>query len=366
MGIKSIEIKNFKSIVNIKIDNIPNFSVFAGANGCGKSNFFEALEFIRDVVRNGAMESIKKHNGYENIHSHKLRDINVKKFYAKLDIEIEDSIFNYELEIRDLNKKPILIETVIKNNIEIAKKTSHQNLLVNRNKVEIEYSSNETILKLVSKEAKELLDFLSSIERYQIDPNKAREADEYFASDILDANASNLTTVLSKLEKDSLSSEQIIETMSMIVPGLEKIKIEKERLSNKTIVTFKEEAISKKFPAGLVSDGTIYALAMLVIIYSNKNGIILIEEPERGLNPKAISELVEFFRERSELFNIFINTHSESIVRVTKPKELFLVDKKDAKTKIRNIKKSFPNYDYTQMDVDKMWMSNMFDGGLPW
>jgi len=366
MSLKSLHIKNFKSIVDTKIDRIPNFAVFAGANGCGKSNFFEALEFIRDVIKNGALEAIKKHNGYENIHSHKLRDTNAKRFYAKLEVKIKEDKFDYELEIRDLHKKPTLIETILKNEVEIAKKTSHQNLFINGSKVEIEYSSNETILKLVSKEAKELLTFLSCIERYQIDPNKAREADDFFASDILDTNASNLTTVLSKLEKDSISTEEIIETMGMIVPGLEKIKIEKERLSNKTIVTFKEEAISRKFPAGLVSDGTIYALAMLVIIYSNKNGIILIEEPERGLNPKAISELVEFFRERSKLFNIFVNTHSESIVRVTKPEELFLVDKIDGRTKIRNVKKSFPNYDYTKIDIDKMWMSNMFDGGLPW
>ena len=366
MGLKSLEIKNFKSIVNIKISDIPDFSVFAGANGCGKSNLFEALEFIRDVVRNGAVEAIKKHNGYENIHSHKLRDTNAKKFFAKLKIDIAENSYIYELDIRDLNKKAEIRETILKNGIEIAKKTSHQNLIINGMKVDIEYSSNETILKLVSKEAKELLDFLSSIERYQIDPNKAREADDYFASDILDANANNLTTVLSKLEKDSVSAEEIIETMGMIVPGLEKIKIEKERLSNKTVVTFKEEAISKKFPAGLVSDGTIYALAMLVIIYSNKNGIILIEEPERGLNPKAIAELVEFFREKSEMFNVFVNTHSESIVRVTKPEELFLVDKIDGKTKIKNVKKSFPNYDYSKMNIDTMWMSNMFDGGLPW
>jgi predicted ATPase len=366
MSIKSLHIKNFKSIVDIQIEDISNFSVFAGANGCGKSNFFEALEFVRDVIKNGAIDAIKKHNGYENIHSHKLRDKNAKRFYAKFEILIASNSYNYELEIRDLNKEPILIETVLKNKTEIAKKTSHQNLFVNGTKVEIEYSNNETILKLISKEAKELLNYLSSIERYQIDPNKAREADEYFASDVLDTNASNLTTVLSKLEKDNVSTEEIIETMGMIVPGLEKIKIEKEHLSNKTIVTFKEEAISRKFPAGLVSDGTIYALAMLVIIYSNKNGIILIEEPERGLNPKAIAELVEFFRERSQLFNIFVNTHSESIVRVTKPEELFLVDKLDGKTKIRNVKKSFPNYDYTKMDVDRMWMSNMFNGGLPW
>jgi len=43
-----------------------------------------------------------------------------------------------------------------------------------------------------------------------------------------------------------------------------------------------------------------------------------------------------------------------------------LVDKKEGKTEIKNIQKSFPNYDYSKIGIDKMWMSNMFDGGLPW
>lgn len=82
MKINLLEINNFKSIVNIKIEDVSSFSVFAGANGCRKSNLFEALEFVRDVVRYGGMEAIKKHNGYENIHSHKLRETNAKKFFA--------------------------------------------------------------------------------------------------------------------------------------------------------------------------------------------------------------------------------------------------------------------------------------------
>lgn len=365
MSLQSLEIKNFKSITNIKINDIPNFSVFAGTNGSGKSNIFEALEFIRDVVRSGVQHATKKHNGFENIHSHKLKGDNAKKFKARLVFNINENEYTYEMEIKQWNRNSLLFEKITKNDKELTKRTA-QTFIILGKKQEISYSPDETILKLVSKEAEELLTFISSIERYQIDPNRAREADDYFENDTLDSYASNLTTVLSKIEKDKFIAEDITELMQMIVPGLEKIMIEKERLNNKSVVTFKEKGTRKKFPAGLISDGTIYALAMLVIVYSNKNGIIMIEEPERGLNPKAIAELVNIFREKSQSFNIFINTHSESIVRVSTPEELYIVDKYDGKTVVKNVKKTFPNYNYKTMDIDKMWMSNLFDGGLPW
>jgi len=49
------------------------FSVFAGANGSGKSNLFEALEFIKDVLKYGAKDAIRKHGGYDSIRSYKLK-----------------------------------------------------------------------------------------------------------------------------------------------------------------------------------------------------------------------------------------------------------------------------------------------------
>lgn len=366
MSLISLQVKNFKSIVDITFALNSPFAVFAGSNGSGKSNLFEALEFVRDIIRSGAVDAIKRHNGYENIRSHKLRDKNAKKFYCKMELAFGEDYFTYELEVKDLNKAPTTFETVIKNDIEIGRKSSQENIFIQGNKIELDYSMGETLLKLISKEAKPLLNFLTSIERYQIDPIRAREADDYFAEDVLDKYASNLTTVLSVLEKNGTVQEEIVDMMQMIVPGLEQISVEREKLNNKSVVVFKEDSTRRKFPAGLVSDGTIYALAMLVIIYSNKNGIVMIEEPERGLNPKAIAEVVELFREKSNALNVFINTHSESVVRVLKPQELFLVDKVDGKTKINNVHTSFPDYDYKELNIDQMWMSNLFDGGLPW
>jgi predicted ATPase len=366
MALKYIKIKNFKSIVEAEIRFNSKFAVFAGANGSGKSNFFESLEFLRDIIRNGAKEALKFHNGYENVHSHKLRNTNAKKFYIKMEVELAQNHFIYELELKDLDKVPALFETLIKNGTELAKKSVQGNIFLHSTKQELDYSINESILKLVSKDARELLEFLMSIERYQIDPVKAREADDNYASDTLLRDASNISTVLTNLEKEPLIVEEMIETMQMIVPGLESFVTEKEKLNNKSVLLFKENSVKRRFPAGLISDGTIYALAMLTIIYSNQKGIVLIEEPERGLNPKAITELMEFFREKSKNFNIFINTHSESVVRAATADELFIVDKCDGKTILKNVIHEFPEYDYTSMELDKMWMSNLFNGGLPW
>jgi len=365
MNLKSLRIKNFKSIVDVQIEDIANFSVFAGANGSGKSNIFEALEFIKDVIKYGAKDAIRKHGGYDSIHSYKLKAPKTKVFGAYLIININKNYYKYKLIIKDLDRNPFIYESITKNSKEIAKRTN-RSLFIFGEKQELNYSSNESILKLIAIEGKELFDYLTSIVRYQIDPIKAKEADDFDANDILNSDASNISTVLNTLEKENDTRDEIMETMAMIVPNLDKIVVEKERLNNKSLLMFKEKNSRKKFPARLISDGTIYALAMLAIIYSNKKGLVLIEEPERGLNPQAIIELIEIFRDKSRDLNIFINTHSESIVRVLEPKELFLVDKKEGKTEIKNIQKTFPNYDYSTISIDKMWMSNMFDGGLPW
>ena len=60
MSLKILHVKNFKSIVDVSFFLDAPFAVFAGTNGCGKSNLFEALEFVRDVIRSGAMDAVKR------------------------------------------------------------------------------------------------------------------------------------------------------------------------------------------------------------------------------------------------------------------------------------------------------------------
>ena len=48
--IDSIEIKNFKSIVDLKVD-LGRFNIVIGENGCGKTNFLEAFSFASSAIQ---------------------------------------------------------------------------------------------------------------------------------------------------------------------------------------------------------------------------------------------------------------------------------------------------------------------------
>jgi len=366
MKLHSLHIKNFKSIADIQLTNLSTFAVFAGANGVGKSNLFSALEFYKFVVDVGAVNAVKRFEGYKSIHCRKLRKENARKFFCELRLELDGVVYDHRLEVLSLDKEPYLKEVFKIDGKEVAKR-DQQTLTVHSQPIALSLAQDQTLLNVIVKESEPFLRFVKSICRYSIDPNQARLPDDLSSETVLDSSASNIATVLANLEQtDKVAVTEIIETMQMLVPSLETIKVKPEHLVNKMVSTFKEYGTKESFPAHLVSDGTIYALAILAIIYSNQHGIIMIEEPERGLNPKAIAELVDFFREKTGQYVVFLNTHNESIVKKLHPEELYIVSKLEGKTQVFNVKDRFPHYDYAKMDLNSMWLSNFFGEGLPW
>jgi predicted ATPase len=102
-----------------------------------------------------------------------------------------------------------------------------------------------------------------------------------------------------------------------------------------------------------------------VLSRAERRGITIIEEPERGIHPKAIGELVLLMRENASAEHpIFLTTHSESIVRQLNTAELYLVSKVDGKTEVSPAE--LAGVDKTQIPLDTAWLTNLLDGGLPW
>ncbi len=92
-----------------------------------------------------------------------------------------------------------------------------------------------------------------------------------------------------------------------------------------------------------VSEGVLYFLALLCIIHQpNPPKLLLLEEPERGIHPRRIREVMDFiFRLAEEKdIQIILTTHNEHVLDdfSTRPEAVFVFDKdEEGATYVRNL-----------------------------
>ena len=409
MKINYLKISGFKSIQNVELKDVSSFMVLAGANGTGKSNFVDALAFLSKVIDMGVNKAVSGFGGVENLIGPKHNSGNIS---YKIEFEIEEQVYQYEISIF-LNN---LISRISSESLKILK--DGQIIFDSdkvREKLEVNQESNTSgdlfgagllgaLGGLIWSELKDSdqigKDIINGVaigiglklltdEKYSSDESFLRQNKEFqglrnvkiFRIDPftiknrrstannpreLSRDGSNIAAVLEKLEKDNELREQIIEWMSVIVPEMQELSVQTQKVDDSKGLFFEEDS-GNRFPAHMVSDGTIYALCLLVAVLTRvkQPGITIIEEPERGLHPKAISELIGFIREHASPHHpIILTTHSESVVRSLELEELYFVSKSQGKTQIKDVRKS--GVDKNKIPLDTAWLTNLLGGGLPW
>ena len=371
MNIQKLEIKGFKSIAHLNLENTSPFLVLAGSNGSGKSNLVDALAFLGVVIKRGAVQAIREFGGFSHIHCFKYRKEQRTTMAFSLAIQMRGVVYDYHLKIAGMNKAPQVSEVLkVDQNLILERKPDNATRILMQEGGAIQslpdYPREMAALMLLSHNP--LYQFLTNIQVFRFDPLAAKEPDTSTAdAQALDAHGRNVATMLSILEKEEDFRDQVLEWIELIVPGMESVSTEKQRLDGSTVITFKEQGTRTHFPAKLISDGTIYALCILTAVLSRSSemGITIIEEPERGIHPKAISELIGLMREQAAAGHpIFLTTHSESVVRSLEIDELYLVNKLDGKTRLLPAAES--GVDKRTISLDAAWLTNLFDGGLPW
>lgn len=374
MNIERLHISGFKSIAGLALEDLTPFSVLAGPNGSGKSNWMDALAFVSAVAELGAIKALRQFRGFSQVHCYKLRKANARTFSFELQASIRQRRVAYSLKVHDMDSEPRVEELLVVDDRKLLerKKGGDPQLYTHdgdRSGVfAIEKFPADMSGLLFTKGELDLYGFLTNVAVFRFDPLGAKEPDGSSAdTTALHPNGHNVATMLAALEKNEEFRIQVLDWMNLLVPGMEQVRAEPDRLSGGTVIKFKEEGTRAHFPAHLISDGTIYALCIMTAVLSRAKtvGMTLIEEPERGLHPKGIEALVDLMRQSAGVEHpVFVTTHSESLVRACHAEELWLMNKLDGKTVAKNAAKS--SGDLGQINLDTAWLMNLFDGGLPW
>ncbi len=112
-------------------------------------------------------------------------------------------------------------------------------------------------------------------------------------------------------------------------------------------------------PAELMSEGLLYYLGFATLRYPDPPAILLIEEPENGLHPARIAEVMRVLRKLSESMQIILATHSPLVVNELQPDEVTVVTRSREHGTKGVLLKDTPNFEERSKvyALGELWLS---------
>lgn len=395
MKIESIKIENFKVFANAKIDNLPKMCVFLGANGSGKTTFFEVFGFLSDALKNNVSSAINKRGGYNEVVSRN-KDGNIE-FEIKFRNTEEDGslspLITYSVEIGRKDKKIVIVKELLKyrrgnrgqpwhflnfsegqgSAIKNEEDYGKEGATEEREDQQLDSPDILAIKGLGQfQKFKAISSFRKLLEGWYVSNFQITSAQTVMdtgVSEHLSKSGNNLAQVTKYMH--DVYPEVFIEVLNKLkerIPGIESVKsVETE--DGRIILKFQDGSFKDPFIARYVSDGTIKMFAYLIMLHDpNPHPLLAIEEPENYLHPDLLIELAEELRIYSKRGGqVFISTHSPEFVNALKIEELFWVTKNDGYSKIFRAKDDeLINSLYKEGDLlGYLWQQKYLKGSGP-
>jgi predicted ATPase len=308
----SIRIQNFRSIRDAQV-KLGQVNLFIGPNNSGKSNFLKGIEF--------AANRLELSNNYTATIFDQV--VNKEYFHSAPD---EINPFSGE------SKKSIKIDTKFSfkypgitpsNSLIFSRNgdfdTSHTHI-VNEGEGEASWNSltEQEKAKLTSNTPRLTRNLLNGTVVYRPDPTKFLEGKNLSFVEKLDFDAQNIILFLFNLSQNHESLfNKLKKDFENCVGTLTRVATPADPNNSGLLKLKFFDAQENSYWAEEVSDGVLYFLALLCIVHQpNPPKLLLLEEPEKGIHPRRIREVMDFIFELARLRNIqiILTSHSPYVV----------------------------------------------------
>ena len=319
----SLRIQNFRSIRDASV-KLGQVNLFIGPNNSGKSNFLKGVEL-------GANAISCLPNGYsldEKIFQALLPRNNKKAEKAVLfDVEISDTdgeSARYSLKFN--NNPNAQAETT-----QLSAEESHEGLLSSIGKV-----ITRRLYRLKNQVT------ITSTRLYKIEPSGFALSTVLSDEKHLESTGRNITAFIYTLSQNQENRfAQLRSDFARCVGTLTSLTTppDPDIKGNLKLKFFDPQGNS--YWAEEVSEGVLYFLALLCIVHQpDPPKLLLLEEPEKGIHPRRIKEVMDFIFELAELrgIQIILTSHSPYVVDhfADIPECISVFDRENDETVIRN------------------------------
>lgn len=372
--ITQLSIKGFKTLKDFSVP-LTRVSVLVGPNNCGKTNVLRALDFLAMTVRVGLPEVIRRAGGPSEVFS--------RSGEERLEIAIEarfaESTVRYKIGSATEDHPRGVEELSSQGKFEMAQTA-------------LEPDRSATISLpdgvLFSLDADFPGNVLTNLARETVCPEPIRRLHEYlvglaiadFSMDRLRAKSlpvpgielmpsgQNLAAVLDRLHGEEPSIRKRIEKeVSAVVPSITGIVTPTVDAEGNKVVGIAEG--DQVFKAEAISDGILLFLALSTVTQmGGGRALVCLEEPDKGIHPRRIKEILEQINRVAAAGSQFIlTTHSPVLLNEFRdyPESVLILDRPGEWTRVQQLS-SLPDVQTQLRDVSlgELWFSGVL-GGVP-
>jgi len=363
-SLDTLTIKGFKSIRSLENFELKDLNVFIGGNGAGKTNMISFFRLLRSIVNGNLGDYVRKSGGAGDLL------FNGRKVTEEMFFETRFGDRGYRFSLRPTPKDSCEIN-------DEARYYAHGDPPSRWRELGSSHDDTSLLVEEVknkrkdSKYSKPVYDAIASWQIYHFhdtsETSGMRQYEIVQDKKQLRQDASNIAPFLYHLKKKHPSEYgEILETVRIVMPFFDDFNLDIEEFGEKQKLNLSWFQKGSDYPMQPyhLSDGSIRFICLTTaLLQPNPPAAIIIDEPELGLHPAAITILAELLQDAAKRTQVIIATQSPALIDLFSVEDIVVVNREDGASTFQRLnEKDFSKW-LEHYSVGELWTKNVISGG---
>ena len=358
-AVNSLSVTGYKSIQKLENFKLNNLNVLIGANGAGKSNFISLFRLLNEMYEENLQIYVQTQGGPDALLHFGRGET------ERLHAEFYFANNGYKFDLIPTIDNRLIFESELSwfSGVRYSSTPS----------TNLGRGHSESKLKdAKDKYSNYVRPSVSNWRVYHFHDTgeKAKVKQKHASNDNLrlKIDAANLAAYLKMLhEKHNSEYKRIVDNIKLVAPFFDDF-VHREGENEYIELEWKQQGRpDSPLKAHMLSDGALRFICLVTLLLqpiSLLPDTIIIDEPELGLHPYAITVLAEIFQQVSESKQLIVSTQSVELVNELSPEDIIVVDQEDGRSSFKRFESEELTGWLEEFSLGEIWKRNIL-GGRP-
>jgi predicted ATPase len=366
LALDFVTVKGFKSIASIEKLALSPVNVLIGANGSGKSNFIEVFAFLHAMREGRLQKYVRRAGGAEQLlhfGSKVTKEIEIK-------ISFSEQVNQYQVILKATDDDSLYPDDERTYFWDKKRYAQPMDNFLSPLQDGLEAGISDPQASGIASWVRHRLGMWRLYHVHDTSRSSPmRKTAQLNDNEFLRPDGSNLPSFLYLLNRKYPEEYRlIVRSIRRVAPFFDDFQLRPDRLNKETIrLAWKHKNSDQYFGPAALSDGTLRFIVLAALFLQPADfrpSVILVDEPELGLHPYAITLLASLVKQASTETQVILSTQSALLLDHFDPAEVLVADRVSSKTVLERLDPGPLAEWLEEYSLGQLWEKNEI-GGRP-